>query len=88
MSDSFLPCLLSAICYLLFSSRDTEARGIHVSVCTGRRPGKPDKALQLRVPKVNQPRPRISRSSEDAQGAFQTRIYRVLGRAILRVQNG
>src|SRR6266478_4681379 len=71
-----------------FSSKDTEARGIHVSVCTGRRPGKPDKALQLRAPKVNQPRPRISRSSPDAQGEFQTRIYRVLGRAILRVQNG
>jgi hypothetical protein len=38
-------------------ARDIEARGIHVSVCTNRKPGKPDKALRLRVPKVNQPRP-------------------------------
>jgi hypothetical protein len=27
-------------------ARDIEARGIGVSVCTGRRPGKPDKALR------------------------------------------
>src|SRR6266478_10237717 len=72
-----IPTRFFLVCYLLFAicyshSRDTEARGIHVSVCTGRRPGKPDKAMQLREPKVNQPRPRISRSSQDAQGAFQT----------------
>jgi len=80
----------SAIGYLRFAilAKDSEARSGHVNVCSGRRPNKLGRERQLRVAKANRPRPRTSRSSPDAQGEFQTRIFRVLGRAILRVQSG
>jgi hypothetical protein len=69
-------------------AKGTGAKPDRVTACSNHRPSKPRKEWRLRLPKVQPPIPRISRSSADARKGFQTRIYRVLDIAILRAQTG